>query len=121
MHHRDRRVGARVAFPVFLDQYVGDRRFRALATDVSESGIFVHQVAGRRPRGRVCALEIELPGLGETIWARGEIRRRRGDGTVDGHGIALTGMARSHARMLRAYCVEARRRQLADLLARIRC
>jgi hypothetical protein len=113
MHHRDRRVGARVAFPVFLDQYVGDRRFRALATDVSESGIFVHQVAGRRPRGKVCALEIELPGLGETIWARG--------GTVDGHGIALTGMARSHARMLRAYCVEARRRQLADLLARIRC
>lgn len=119
----DRRLGPRVDFPLFIDQYVGERRFRALATDLSETGLFVHQVRSRRSRrssGSVCGLEIALPGTGETIWARGQVRRRvRGDQVI-GAGIALTGMARAHARLLRDYCIETRQRKLARLLARIR-
>lgn len=121
MISRDRRVGPRIPYSLFIDQYLGERHFRALATDLSETGLFVHQVSSRRARGHgsVCGLEIPLPGTSETVWARGQIRRRVRGGAVTGVGIALTGMARAHARLLRDYCIESRHRTLAGLLARI--
>lgn len=116
----DRRIGARIDMPFFLNQYVGDRRFRLLAKNVSESGLYVNRVNTRTVAAPVFGVELELPGTSETIWARGELRRdHRGD-VISGAGIALTGLARMHARLLRDWCVEARRQQLTALLSRIR-
>lgn len=117
---RDRRIGARIDFPLFLNQFVGDRRFRVLAANLSETGVFLNRVNSRAARAPVFGLELELPGVSETIWARGEVRRDRPDAMVSGAGIQLTGMARRHARLLRDWCVEARRHQLSELLANIR-
>jgi hypothetical protein len=69
---------------------------------------------------RVVSLEFELPGTGETIWARGEVTHDSLDDYFHGQGIRFTGMARLHARMLRDWCVEKRRTQLAGMLDRIR-
>lgn len=117
---RDRRIGARIDVPLFLNQYVGDRRFRVLAENVSESGLYVNQVNTRAPRAPVFGVELELPGTSETIWARGELRRAHAGDVVSGAGIQLTGLARMHARLLRDWCMEARRVTLTALLSRIR-
>jgi hypothetical protein len=105
---------------VFLDQYVGDRRFRVLAANLSETGVYLNRVNRMGAQASVFGLELKLPGVAETIWARGEVRRDQPGEMVSGSGIQLTGLARIHARLLRDWCVEARRRQLADLLAKIR-
>jgi hypothetical protein len=120
LSRRDRRIGPRIDFPLFLNQYVGDRRFRVLAANLCESGLFLNRVNNRAARAPVFGLELELPGVTETIWARGEVRRDRAGELVAGAGIQLTGLARLHARLLRDWCVEARRRQLSSLLAKIR-
>ena len=118
---RDRRIGARIDFPVFLNQYVDDWRFRVLASNLSESGLLLGRVRSRRGSARrVFGLEIELPGAGETIWARGELCRESSDGLIDRAAVRFTGLAARHAKLLRDYCVEARRAQLATMLRRIR-
>lgn len=120
----DRRVGIRVPVELFLSTFVRDRPYRALAENLSETGVFLSRAGGPpaalQDRDRVIALELELPGTGDTIWARGEVcYRRRGDFVLS-DGVRFTGMARHHARLLRDYCLETRRRTLARLLDRIR-
>jgi hypothetical protein len=101
MNAQDRRLGFRVPMEIFLNEYVQDRAHRALTVNISDTGLYVNKVLTPLQRAsRVVALEFELPGTGETIWARGEIAH--------------------HARLLRDYCIEKRRAQLGELLERIR-
>jgi hypothetical protein len=118
----ERRLGLRVPLPIYLNQYIEDRPLRALASDVSPTGIHVKTVKLPlpRPASRTVALELELPGTGETIWARGEIRYQRARGGVESAGIRFTAMPSIYAKLLRDYCAEARRDELARLLERIR-
>ncbi|HUH04356.1 MAG TPA: PilZ domain-containing protein [Kofleriaceae bacterium] len=122
---RDRRLGLRVPLEIFMTQYIRDRPVRALTTNVSDTGIFVQTVASptvRRAMDRKTpvALEFELPGTGEIIWARGELCYGTGDQMVHGTGVRFTAMPTIHARLLRDFCVETRRARLGSLLARIR-
>jgi hypothetical protein len=121
MNAHDRRLGFRVPMEIFLNEYVQDRAHRALTVNISDTGLYVNKVLTPLQRAtRVVALEFELPGTGETIWARGEIAHDALDDYFHGQGIRFTGMARLHARLLRDYCIEKRRAQLGDLLERIR-
>jgi hypothetical protein len=121
MTSQDRRLGFRVPLEMFLNEYVQDRAHRALTVNISETGIYLNKVISPIARGsKVVGLEFELPGTGETIWARGEICYDSLDDYFHGQGIRFTGMPRIHARMLRDYCIEKRRAQLGDLLDRIR-
>ncbi|HET7502014.1 MAG TPA: hypothetical protein VFK02_13450, partial [Kofleriaceae bacterium] len=45
---------------------------------------------------------------------------RKDDRMASGIGMRFVAMAKSHARMLREFCIEMRRRNLGSLLARIR-
>jgi c-di-GMP-binding flagellar brake protein YcgR len=117
----DRRLGFRVPMEIFLNEYVQDRAHRALTVNISDTGLYVNKVLTPLQRAsRVVGLEFELPGTGETIWARGEIAHDALDDYFHGQGIRFTGMAKLHARMLREYCIEKRRVQLGNLLERIR-
>jgi PilZ domain-containing protein len=121
MTSSDRRLGYRVPLQIFLNQYLHDRPHRALSVNISETGLYVNRVI--TPRGhkmRVVGLELELPGTGEVIWARGEVCHDTIDDYFHGQGIRFTGMPAVHARLLRDFCVERRRAQLGDLLDRIR-
>jgi hypothetical protein len=125
MKASDRRIGFRVELDLFLTQYIRDRPFRVLSSNLSETGLFVHRVdldPEARPvfAGTVVGLEIELPGTGEVIWARGEICRERRARTVCGSGVRFADMPLIHARMVRDFCHEHRRARLDALLDRIR-
>jgi len=110
---------------MFLNQYVRDKRFRSMTVNVSETGIYLNRVASDNlltpiaNRGLV-GLEFELPDTGETIWAAGEVRYQAIDSYFHGTGIRFMRMPKVHARLIRDYCVEQRRKKLSTLLARIR-
>jgi hypothetical protein len=125
MSLHDRRLGFRVPLQIFLTQYIRDRPVRALTTNVSDTGIFLQSVKMPWLRelgedGAAIGLEFELPGTGETIWARGEICHASTDPMVQSTGIRFTGIPTLHARMIRDYCIESRRGELSSLLSRIR-
>jgi c-di-GMP-binding flagellar brake protein YcgR len=124
MPSRDRRLGFRVPLEIFLNQYIRDRPFRALTCNLSDTGVYLHRAesaAGPPPaETTVVSLELELPGTGEIVWARGEVCYEQRDAFVRGAGVRFTAMARRHARLIRDFCVESRRSHLAELLERIR-
>jgi c-di-GMP-binding flagellar brake protein YcgR len=125
MEPSDRRIGFRVDLDLFLTQFIRDRPFRVLSSNLSETGLYLHRVAlsddqPALPAGTVVGIELELPGTGETIWARGEVRRERVARSVCGSGVRFAEMPRVHARMVRDFCHEQRRDHLAALLGRIR-
>jgi c-di-GMP-binding flagellar brake protein YcgR len=124
MEPSDRRIGFRVELELFLTQFIRDRPFRVLTTNLSETGVYVHRVAqGSSARmltaGTVVGLELELPGTGEVIWARGEVCRERSRRGVCGSGVRFADMPRVHARMVRDFCHDRRRARLTTLLGRI--
>src|SRR5262249_7361805 len=110
---RERRFGHRIPLEIFLNEYVDDRLYRCIATDIRAHGLHLHKLPRAAPsRRNALQLEFALPGVGETIWARGEIAFQRRDAFFQETGVRLTGIARLHARMLRDYVLETRRMRL---------
>lgn len=117
----DRRLGNRIPMELLMNEYMQDRPYRALSVNISESGLYVNKVVSSLARrSRVVGLEFELPGTSEVIWARGEVCYDTLDDCFHGQGIRFTGMPKVHQRLIRDYCIEKRRAQLAGLLDRIR-
>ncbi len=120
----DRRCGFRVPVEMFLNEYIADRPYRAMAGNLSETGVLLNRVKSPtqalREDQRVIGLEFELPGMSETIWARGEICSQGRDRYFQTDRVRFTGMPNVHARLLRDYCIESRRAHLSSLLSRIR-
>lgn len=117
----DRRLGYRIPFEAMVTSYVRDRPVRALASNLSDTGLNMSAVAMLAPPpGSVVGLEIELPGMPESIWASGRICYRKDDRIASGLGVRFVAIATSQARALRDFCVEMRRQSLGALLARIR-
>ncbi len=120
----ERRDVERVPISLFLDEYVDDKPHRALTTNLSSTGLYMHRVATRGARhrhDRYVQLELALPGTGDTIWARGQIRYDElGLDLVHGTGVELVQMARGHRRLLGDYLYEQRRRRLTEILELIR-
>lgn len=118
---QDRRLGFRIPFETMVTSYIRDRPVRGLATNLSDSGISMSAISMLAPApGTVVGLEIELPGLDDTIWASGQICYRRDDRMASGLGVRFLAMARSQARTIRDFCIEMRRKNLGSILARIR-
>ena len=125
MSARDRRLGFRIPLEIFLNKYVDDQPFRALTSNLSDTGIFLQVVNNPKiswtPKiGTPVGLEFELPGTNEVIWARGEICYENDVSIVRGAGVCFRAMPTVHARLIRDYCVETRRAHLSSLLERIR-
>ena len=118
---QDRRLGYRVPFETMVTSYVHDRPVRALAANLSDTGINMSSISMLAPPpGLVVGLEIEIPGERESIWASGQICYRKDDRLASGLGVRFLAMARSQARIVRDFCIEMRRKNLGSLLARIR-
>jgi hypothetical protein len=103
----------------YVDQVIGDDLHRCFTTDLSALGMFVERVA--EPLGRsssVVQLEIPLPDVGETLWAKGEIVYDRFDALFHGMAIRFAGMARAHQRLLREFLWESRRTDPLEQLER---
>ena len=108
---RNRRFDSRIPLEMYVSTYVKDQPHRALTLDISESGLYLNALPrDPHPPRTPIGLEIELPGFGETIWVAGETCRDTLDDYFYGFGVRFTDMALLHQRMLRAYCLGARRR-----------
>jgi hypothetical protein len=132
----ERREEARVPLQMFLDEYVSERHHRAMSANISTRGLYLHRVfaAGRRQsqfgrEERFVQLEFALPGVGESIWAQGEVRYdelgigaspSNSGAMVHGTGIQFVAMAQGHERLLRDYLLDRKRERLEVLLARVR-
>ena len=118
---QERRLGFRIPFETMVTSYVHDRPVRGLSQDLSDSGMGLSAVSMLAPPpGLVVGLELDLPGVGESIWASGQICYRKDDRMAAGLGVRFLAMARSQARLIREFCIERRRTHLGSLLARIR-
>jgi hypothetical protein len=117
----ERRLGYRIPFESMVTSYVQDRPIRGLATNLSDSGLNMSTISMvAPPPGVIVPLEIDLPGLNESIWASGRICYRQDDRMASGLGVRFVAMAKSQARMVRDFCIEMRRKNLGSILARIR-
>ena len=118
---QDRRLGFRIPFETMVTSYVHDRPVRGLANNLSDSGISVSAISMLAPPpGLVVGMELDVPGLDDTIWAAAQVCYRTDDHLASGLGMRFVAMARAHARMIRDFCIEMRRKNLGSLLARIR-
>ncbi len=117
----ERRLGYRIPYESMVTSYVHDRPIRALATNLSDSGLNMSAISMvAPPPGLVVGLELDIPGLDDSIWAAGRICYRQDDRLASGLGVRFIAMAKSHARMVRDFCIEMRRKNLGSILARIR-
>jgi c-di-GMP-binding flagellar brake protein YcgR len=118
---QDRRLGFRIPFETMVTSYVHDRPVRGLATNLSDSGLSVSAISMLAPPpGMIVGLELDVPGVDDSIWAAAQVRYRQDDHLASGLGLRFVAMARSHARLIREFCIEMRRKNLGALLARIR-
>jgi hypothetical protein len=118
---QDRRLGFRIPFETMVTSNVHDRPVRCLAPNLSDTGMSLSAISMLAPPpGMVVGLELEVPGIPESIWASAQVCYRKDDRMASGLGVKFVAMARSHARMIRDMCIETRRKNLGSLLARIR-
>jgi len=100
----DRRGDGRVRVEMFLNQYIHDRPFRALATNISPTGLLIQKlIEPRVPLSRIVSLEFEIPGTGEVVWACAESRFDELDEDFQTSGLTFTRMAGKHERLLREF------------------
>jgi hypothetical protein len=112
----NRRADKRLRLQLYLNEYIKDREYRALATDISESGLAVQKLTEPVvPHAQVVGIELELPGTSEVIWAAAEPRFDAVDNDFHVSGLRFRGMARKHQSLLRDY-VRERRLRIARLL-----
>ncbi len=117
----DRRLGYRIPFEAMVTSYVRDRPVRALASNLSDTGVSISALSMLAPPpGLVVGLEIDLPGTTDSIWASGRVCYRKDDRLASGLGVRFVAMARAQAALVRDFCIEMRRKHLGALLARIR-
>lgn len=111
----DRRSNRRVSVDMFFNQYIHDEPFRSLAVNVSEHGLAAQRLVERRwtRNARIVAVEFELPGTGEVIWAKGETQFEAIDRDFHRAGIRFVAMARRHERLVREFVWDRRLRSLA--------
>ena len=107
----ERRFNRRVRLEMFLNEYIRDLPFRALATNVSSTGLLIRKlIEPNLPLSRVVGVEFEIPGTGEVIWARAEPRFDALDDDFQISGLVFTGMAGKHERLLRDFVQHKRER-----------
>ncbi|MBS1121061.1 MAG: type pilus assembly PilZ [Deltaproteobacteria bacterium] len=117
----ERRLGFRIPYETMVTSYVHDRPIRGLTSNLSDTGINMSAISMLAPPpGLVVGLELEIPGIDESIWASGQICYRKDDRMASGLGVRFLAMARSQARTVRDFCIEMRRKNLGTILARIR-
>ena len=112
----NRRSDKRLRLQLYVNEYIKDRPYRALAFDISESGLALQKLTEPVvPHAPVVGLELELPGTSELIWAAAEPRFDSVGSDFHVSGLRFRAMAKKHQRLLRDY-VRERRLRIARLL-----
>jgi len=107
----NKRFAPRFPVQANLNEYIRDRPSPAVALDVSVAGLSIRKpIAPRVHHAGVIALEVELPGTGEAIWASAAPRFHAVGPQFQLSGLLFLDMARKHRRLLHDYINERRER-----------
>lgn len=113
----NRRQVPRLRINTAMNQYVANEGYPGVALNISESGLSVRQTGQLRPRANgIVALELELPGTNETIWASAQPRFLAPGPGFQLSGLHFLSMASKHQRLVRDY-VRERQARLERLFA----
>jgi hypothetical protein len=118
-----RRIAPRVSLDGLCGVVSKHELRHAAMLDLSAMGVRLERPFDPANASPVVQLEIELPGVDEIIWARGEVTFAHlspmGGTTPEGQprfwcraGLRITGVASSERRLLRDYVIETRRARL---------
>lgn len=103
-----RRKHFRVPIRLFVDQFRGQEHWVGVSYNLSPGGVYLCQRP--QPIPSELGIELELPGLPDSIWTRAEVRSVGDHGGFMGIGLAFTAMASAHERMLQSWVRTTRRR-----------
>ena len=106
-----RRHATRVPARLLVDRHVHSGPAQiGMSLNIGPDGIFFFE----RPRivHPVVQLEFKLPGIEESIWAKGEVRFAETVGDFLGTGIAFTAMAKLHWDMIYDWVLAAKLRHM---------
>jgi hypothetical protein len=99
----------RIPIRLFVDQYSGQEHWIGVSFNLSAGGLYLCQRP--QPIPNLMGIELDLPGLPESIWTKAEVRSVGTRGQFMSIGVAFTAMATKHRRWLQEW-VETARRQL---------
>lgn len=103
----ERRTYERIPTGFYVHQVIEDDLHRCFITDLSPVGLFMQRpVDPFDRRSNVVQIELPLPGLHDTLWARAEVVYDRIDSLFHGTAVAFTDMAQKHHRQLRGWIDE---------------
>lgn len=120
-----RRIAPRIAVDGLCGVVANGNELRhAAMRDLSAIGVQLERVFDPAHASRIVQLELELPGVDEVVWARGEVTRAfltpLPGRTPDGQprfwcraGLRLAGVAQRERRLLRDYVLDMRRARTA--------
>jgi hypothetical protein len=107
----NRRLSPRFPVRATLNEYIAEEEAPGIALDVSMAGLALRTAPMEKPRETtVVAVEVELPGTGEAIWASAQPRFHAIGPGYDVSGLLFLDMARKHRRLLHDYVNERRER-----------
>jgi hypothetical protein len=97
----DRRADLRIPVELPLIQYVDNRPIASVTSDLSLSGLHAcHAIEPMSRSSKLVQLELELPGLDEPLWVKGEVVYDAISPVHHSSGIRFIAMAHRHERAL---------------------
>ncbi len=131
MGFRDSRVAPRIRLDGFCSVMVDGRERHAVLLDLSANGVRVERPFEPAQNGKIVQLELELPGIDEVVWAKGEVcfarlsplpRRpidaERPEAEIEPRfvcraGIRIAAVASRDRQLMRDYVIELRKKRRA--------
>lgn len=111
-----RRSAHRIPIRLFIDQFRGQEHWIGLSFNLSAGGVYLCQRP--QPIPNEMALELDLPGLDDSVWTKAEVISVQSRGKFMGVGVAFTAMANKHQRLLRDWVWEASKQLRPDGIER---
>jgi hypothetical protein len=102
----------RIPIRLFVDQYSGQEHWIGVSFNLSAGGLYLCQRP--QPIPGVMGLELDLPGLPESIWTKAEVRSVGTRGQFMSIGVVFTAMANKHRRWLEDWVGTARKQLRTD-------
>jgi hypothetical protein len=117
----ERRAALRVPVEIYATQFIDNRPFRSVVSDLSPSGLHTSRLVEPMWRtSRVIQVELPLPGFDESLWASAEVVYDALDPFFHATGLRFLSMASFHERLLGEWIERARKEVLRRMIAGIR-
>lgn len=117
----ERRGDLRIPVEIYGTQFIDNRPFRTVVSDLSLTGLHASRLVEPMWRtSRVVHVEIPLPGFGESLWASAEVVYDALDPFFHGTGLRFKAMAGFHERLLGDWLELAREEVLRRMVGDIR-